>query len=135
VVKTFLTSSHSHKVGDARTVGPDPLTVNNDSSHNHGLGFGSLTQKNTSAFDNHTHVYSVPSSYPSSTGNGGGHDHSMTKPEFARELAMRKQDGSTLTVGVTLTTENATVAEMWTENAQNSSTITPVSASFDWIAI
>jgi len=125
-VKTFLTNSgvHNHKVGDARASTSNPLAVNSGGSHTHSISFGSPQGANTSNSNSHVHTYWTPV-FPSSTGSGGSHDHSLNKPAYARELAMRKQDGSTYPVGVTMTTSNEPLTEMWTHDNSSSTTNTP----------
>ena len=135
-VKTFLSGSsvHNHKVGDARPSTSNPLAVSSGGSHNHTITNGSPQGVSTSNVNSHTHTYTSWVA-ATSTGTGGSHDHSMTKPTYVRELAMRKQDGSTYVVGVTMTQYNEPVTEMWTETNSTSTTNAPVQANFDWIAM
>jgi len=135
-VKTFLSGSsvHNHKVGDARISTSNPLTVSSSGSHNHTITNGSPQGVSTSNVNSHTHTYTSWVA-ATSTGSSGSHDHSMTKPTYVRELAMRKQDGSTHVVGVTMTQYNDALTEMWTHDNSSSTTNTSVQANFDWIAM
>ncbi|MCL2135858.1 MAG: hypothetical protein FWH37_10020 [Candidatus Bathyarchaeota archaeon] len=141
-VKTFLTNSgvHNHKVGDARASTSNPLSINNAGSHSHSqINYSSTSQNapatgyTTAGGTSHNHTTTM---YPAaSTNSAGDHNHSLTKPTYARELAMRKQDGSTYPVGVTMTTSNEPLTEMWTHDNSSSTTNTPISAQFSWIAM
>jgi len=138
-VKTFLSNSgvHNHKVGDARASTSNPLAVDSAGSHNHSVPQNQVHNRATggaSSGTSHTHTYSdFYADTP--TGTSGNHSHSMTKPSYVRELAMRKQDGSTYPVGVTMTTSNEPLTEMWTHDNSSSTTSTPVQAQFSWIAM
>jgi len=137
-VKTFLSNSgvHNHKVGDVRESVSNPLAINSAGSHSHNqINYSSSSQRGPDTGSNSSHVHTTTMYPAASTNSTGDHNHSMTKPTYVRDLAMRKQDGSTYVIGATMTQYNEPLTEIWTHDNAGSTTNTPVQAQFSWIAV